>query len=175
MTAEVVVQDRADERLVRDELWPLYRSVFGDFEDPDVWREQVWDRHSARAGFRLALARDGGALVGIAYGYTGEPGQWWTDTARTVLHPAVASDWLGGHFELVSIGVAGTARGAGVGRRLMTALTDGLEQPRWLLMTSSDPSDPARRLYRSTGWAVVGPGFSEQQVIMGRSLPASAG
>ena len=109
--------------------------------------------------------------MGFAYGYTGEAGQWWTDRAASVLHPAVADDWLGGHFELVSIGVAGAARGAGVGRRLMAALTDGLDHGRWLLMTSADPDDPARRLYRSTGWAVIGPGLSPAQVIMGRVRP----
>lgn len=171
-TAEVDVVESAAESLV-SELWPLYRSVFGDFDDLDTWRAQVWDRHTARAGFRLALARLDGRLVGFGYGYTGERGQWWTDTAARLLHPEVASDWLGGHFELVSIGVAKTARGAGVGGQMMTALTQGLEQSRWVLMTSSDPEDPARRLYRSSGWAVIGPGFSQEQVIMGRAWPTT--
>lgn len=163
----------ADDPLVDDELWPLYRRVFDDFDDIDRWRDQVWERHATREGFRLALARTDGLIVGFAYGYTGEHGQWWTDHAGKVLHPAVADDWLGGHFELVSIGVDEPARGSGVGRRLMAALTDGLDQPRWLLMTSADPADPARRLYRSTGWAVVGPGLGVDQVIMGRAWPAS--
>jgi ribosomal protein S18 acetylase RimI-like enzyme len=168
---EVVVVDEAGEGLVH-ELWPVYRSVFGDFDQVKAWRDQVWDRHAARAGFRLALARNGGALVGFAYGYTGEHGQWWTDSAATVLHPDVASDWLGGHFELVSLGVHESARGAGVGMQLMVALTEGLEHPRWVLMTSADPHDPARRLYRSAGWAVIGPGLSQGMVIMGRAWPA---
>jgi hypothetical protein len=90
---DVVVVDEAGESLVH-ELWPLYRTVFGDFEDAGAWRDQVWDRHAARAGFRLAMAWDGGAPVGFAYGYTGEHGQWWTDHAAAVLHPDVASDWL---------------------------------------------------------------------------------
>lgn len=175
MTVHVDVVATVTDRFVRDELWPTYRSVFGDFDDREAWREQVWDRHSARSGFGLALARTGGRLIGFGYGYTGDHGQWWTDTAATVLHPNVATDWLGGHFELVSIGVEEGARGAGVGRRLMIALTEGLEQSRWLLMTSSDPDDPARRLYRSTGWAVVGPGFSADRVIMGRSWPTPSG
>ena len=170
--AEVVVIDGAPDVTVRDELWPLYRSVFGDFDDVRAWRDGVLDRHSARPGFRLALAREGHSLVGFAYGYTGEHGQWWTDRAATVLDPTVASDWLGGHFELVSIGVAETARGTGVGRHVMTALTDGLAQSRWVLMTSADPDAPARRLYRSTGWAVIGPGLSEDRVIMGRAWPS---
>ncbi len=113
--------------------------------------------------------------MGLAYGYTGGSGQWWTDNAARVLHPEVASDWLGGHFELVSIGVDETARGSGVGTKLMAALTDGLEHARWVLMTAADPDDPARRLYRSTGWAVIGPGLSEEQVIMGRVRPAQPG
>lgn len=170
---EVVVVDEAGEPLV-GELWPLYQSVFGDFEDAGAWRQQVWERHAARAGFRLALARDGGALVGFAYGYTGEHGQWWTDHAAAVLHPDVASDWLGGHFELVSIGVDEAARGTGVARRLLARLTDGLDHSRWVLMTSADPDDPARRLYRSTGWAVIGPGLSQDKVIMGRAWPRIA-
>ena len=110
--------DGAPEVSVRDELWPVYRSVFDDFYDAQAWRDGLWDRHSARPGFRLVLAREGDVLVGFAYGYTGEPGQWWTDRAATVLTPVVASDWLGGHFELVSIGVDGSARGAGIGRQL---------------------------------------------------------
>src|SRR5688572_5259251 len=132
---EVVLVEEAVDGLVTEELWPLYRSVFGDFDELETWREQVWDRHTARAGFRLALARLDGRLVGFGYGYTGERGQWWTDNAARVLHPAVAADWLGGHFELVSIGVAEQARGAGIGRQVITELTEGLQQPRWVLMT----------------------------------------
>ena len=171
MTADVEVVHGADEGLVHDELWPLYRCVFGDFDDLDAWRTQMWDRHASRAGFRLALARVEGRLVGFGYGYTGERGQWWTDTAATVLHPDVGSDWLGGHFEIVSIGVAADARGAGIGWQVMATLTGGLEHSRWLLMTTADPADPARRLYRSAGWAVIGPGLSSDQVIMGRAFP----
>jgi GNAT superfamily N-acetyltransferase len=148
-------------------VWPAYRSVVGDHPDHDSWREAVWDRHSVRDGFRLALAYDADALVGFAYGYTGEHGQWWTDNARRVLEPEIAESWLGGHFELVSIGVLDAARGRGVGRGLMHALLEGLPHERLLLMTSSDPSDPARRLYASEGWQVLGPGTGEATVIMG--------
>ncbi|RYC10884.1 GNAT family N-acetyltransferase [Nocardioides zhouii] len=126
---DVHVVDEVAEAVVRDELWPLYREVFEDFNDVDSWHEQIWDRHSRRSGFRLALGRTDGRLVGLAYGYTGERGQWWTDRAATALHPDVASDWLGGHFELVSFGVEEPGRGAGIGRQLLAALTDGLPSP----------------------------------------------
>lgn len=151
-----------------DAVWSVYEPVFADVADLDTWRRTVWDRHRARAGFRLARAHDGDRLVGFAYGYTGEHGQWWTDHAADALAPEVAEAWLGGHFELVSIGVVDAARGAGVGRGLMHALLDGLPHDRLLLMTSADASDPARRLYASEGWQVLGPGIGEGTVIMGR-------
>ena len=153
-----------------DSVWSLYEAVFGDFPDQRTWRAAVWDKHIARDGFRLASACLGQALVGFAYGYTGNKGQWWTDNAFESLGPDVASAWLGGHFELVSLGVDESVRGTGVGRRLMRTLLDGLLHERSVLMTSSDPSDPARRLHASEGWHVLGPGIREGTVIMGRRL-----
>jgi GNAT superfamily N-acetyltransferase len=154
-------------------LWPVYDAVFGDQPNYQTWRGAVWDRHCARSGFRVARAYADDALVGFAYGYTGEYGQWWTDNAQKVLDPDVAEAWLGGHFELVSIGVLETARGGGIGRRLMRLLLEGLPHERLLLMTTSDASDPARRLYGSEGWQVLGPGISDGQVIMGRHMADS--
>jgi ribosomal protein S18 acetylase RimI-like enzyme len=154
-----------------DELWPAYDEVFGDQTDYRGWRSGVWDRHTGREGFRLARAYDDGRLVGFAYGYTGEHGQWWTDKAATVLDSALAEEWLGGHFELVSVGVLATHRGRRVGQGLMRGLTDDLPHERWLLMTTADADDPARHLYAREGWQVVGPGLSPGQVIMGRQRP----
>ena len=113
-------------------------------------------------------------LVGFAYGYTGDKGQWWTDNALEILNPDVAEAWLGGHFELVSVAVRESARGTGIGRELMRALLDGLPHERSVLMTSSDASDPARRLYEPEGWHVLGPGIREGTVIMGRRLDEDA-
>ena len=143
------------------ELWLVYDAVFGDQPSLVEWRAAVWDRHVARAGFRLARAYAGTDLVGFAYGYTGERGQWWSDRAVDVLPPAVADEWIGGHFELVSIGILPSSRGRGLGTRLMEALTTGLPHDRWVLMTTAEPSDPARLLYARQGWEVVGPGLSD--------------
>jgi ribosomal protein S18 acetylase RimI-like enzyme len=167
-----VVRFRIDDSVTAEDgpsVWPVYDSVFGDHSDYETWRDAVWDRHTGRSGFRLARAYDADALVGFAYGYTGEHGQWWTDNALKVLDPDTAEAWLGGHFELVSIGVLDAARRGGIGRRLMQILLEGLPHERLLLMTSADPSDPARQLYASEGWHVLGPGIGEWQVIMGRT------
>jgi ribosomal protein S18 acetylase RimI-like enzyme len=156
------------------DLWPLYDEVFGESSTFEDWREGVWRVHAARDGFRLVRAYLDGSLVGFAYGYTGEPGQWWTDEAAKVLVPEVAADWLGGHFELVSIGVLPAARQLGIGRELLRQITDGLPHDRMLLMTSSDAVDPARGLYASAGWVVIGPGIGKGTVIMGRRAPQSS-
>lgn len=84
-----------------------------------------------------------------------------------MLAPEVVEAWPGGHFELVGIGVRPSARGAGVGRALMRELTHGLPHERWVLMTTADADDPARRLYAGEGWSVIGPGLHDDQVIMG--------
>ena len=170
---------RVDESVTAEDgasVWQVYDAIFGDYSDYETWRSAVWDKHSGRSGFRLARAYSVDALVGFAYGYTGEHGQWWTDNALKVLDPDTAEAWLGGHFELVSIGVLDAARRGGIGRRLMRTLLQGLPHERLLLMTSSDPSDPARRLYASEGWHVLGPGIGDGQVIMGRrtALPPTS-
>jgi hypothetical protein len=74
-----------------EELWPVYLAVFGEPGDYGDWRGEIWNRHAARAGFRLVRAWDddaGRRLVGFGYGYTGERGQWWTDQVAAVLEPA---------------------------------------------------------------------------------------
>jgi ribosomal protein S18 acetylase RimI-like enzyme len=171
MTSYDLVTEATDDDA--EELWPVYLELFGDPTDYGVWRAEVWDRHVRRSGFRLARAYDddpaaGQRLVGFGYGYTGERGQWWTDQAAAVLDPRVADAWLGGHFELVSIGVLPGARGRGHGAGLMRVLTGGLPQERWVLMTTADPDDPARHLYAREGWQVIGPGLRDGQVVMGR-------
>jgi len=153
------------------ELWPVYQAVFDDQSDLATWRTAVWDRHAARDGFRWARAYHDEDLVGFAYGYTGERGQWWTDRAFEVLPPETAVAWLDGHFELVSIGVLPRARRRGLGRVLLHEVTRDLQHERWLLMATADESEPARRLYASDGWRVIGPGVGDDTVILAKGRP----
>jgi GNAT superfamily N-acetyltransferase len=150
------------------ELWPVYESVFADYPDLDTWLDDVWEKHRVRSGFRLARSYSDDVLTGFAYGYTGEDGQWWTDNVRKVMAPETAERWLGGHFELVSIGVVQGVRGQGVGRTLMRTLCSELPHERLLLTTTADPADPARRLYDSEGWRVLSSGIGDATVTMGR-------
>jgi ribosomal protein S18 acetylase RimI-like enzyme len=153
------------------ELWPVYQAVFADQPDLQTWRTAAWDKHAARDGFQWTRAYNDEKLVGFAYGYTGERGQWWTDRAFEVLPAAVAAAWLDGHFEVVSIGVLPQARRRGLGRALLHEVTRGLPHERWLLMTTADEAEPARRMYDSDGWRVIGPGVGDDTVILAKGRP----
>ena len=149
-----------------DRIWPCYEAVFGDFADRETWRHDLFERHAARAGYRLAVGTDGGTVAGFAWGYVGQRGQYWTDLVCEVLPRSVTDDWAGGHFEFVELAVLTAYRGRGLGSRLHDTLLAGVSQ-RCLLSTADDPADPAVRLYLRRGWRKLGvlrPGVQ----VMGR-------
>lgn len=153
-------------------VFSLYDAVFGDFPDEDEWRAQMYDRHRGRDDYRLAVALDGRRMLGFAWGYRGERGQYWPDlVARTL--PEVGREWVGDHFEFVELAVDPTSLRQGIGRRLHDAVLDGLTG-RALLGTSADDADPAVRLYRSCGWDTLGLLDNDHQV-MGVRLPLAGG
>ena len=97
----------------RDNVLQVWNESFGAVADTAEWRETVWDRHRARADYRLATAYDGNRLVGFSSGYTGQPGQFRSDFVLDKLGQAVA-EWVGGHFEFVELAVLPTADGKGL-------------------------------------------------------------
>jgi GNAT superfamily N-acetyltransferase len=163
---QVLVADRLSAVEV-EELWVAYRQIFDDRESLEDFVSGVWAPHSTRDRLRVVRAYDDGQLVGFAYGYEGRSGQWFCDNARRVLPESVGAIWLDGHFEVVTMGVLPSKRQQGIGRLLLRTLTAGVGD-RQVLMTSVDPSDPARALYASEGWSVIGRGITESQVIMGK-------
>ncbi|YAL84606.1 GNAT family N-acetyltransferase [Dermacoccaceae bacterium W4C1] len=138
-----------------ERVWPCYSAVFGDFDDYDSWRSELFERHAARGGFRLVTARDDAKVVGFGCGYVGRRGQYWSDLAYEALPSEVATDWIGGHFEFVELGILPTSRRLGLGQRLHDLLLDGVTG-RCLLSTSDDLNDPAVRLYLRSGWSDLG-------------------
>jgi len=146
----------------RDALAAVYRAAFGALgydegeESVARFRDEQLPLHAARDGFRCAVARDGGALVGFAYGYTGERGQWWSDQIAANAPPDVVERWLGGHFEFVELAVVPAVQRQGLGSALHDALLSGLPHERALLTTYADDR-PAPRLYRRLGWQLLVP------------------
>ena len=153
----------------RDAVLDVWSEVFGRVDAPDEWAISPWDRHRARPGYRLALAHADDRLVGFAWGYTGARGQYWPELISRELG-AAADGWVGGHFEFVELAVRPGARGEGVGRRLHDALLSDLDHSRALLATTSDPQDPAARLYSSRGWLSLGT-YGDGRQVMGLVLP----
>ena len=167
--ADVAVLSPSQAETCAGEVFAAYDAVFGDAPDEATWRASPYDRHRARRGFRLAVAREDGRLVGFAWGYVGEPGQYWTDRVLAALPPEVCEEWVGGHFEFVELAVLPEARGGGVGQRLHDALLFQAPADRALLGTD-DADTPATRLYARSGWRRLGllePGVQ----VMGLRLP----
>lgn len=154
----------------REAVLRVWNEVFGPLDDAEAWRTDVWDRHRARADFRLATAHDDDRLVGFGWGYTGQRGQYWSDLVLDRLGLTVA-DWVGGHFELVELAALAEVRGQGVGGRLHDTLLSDLPHRRALLGTTDDPRAPAVRLYTNRGWQRLGKQSPTDQV-MGKDLTA---
>jgi len=164
----VDVLSAADASPYRDEVLQVWTEVFGPVADSTEWAASLWDRHRSRTDYRLALAHERGTVLGFAWGYTGDRGQYWPDLIARELGPAV-DGWVGGHFEFVELAVHPSARARGVGGRLHDALLSGVTNERALLSTSADPGDPAVRLYRSRGWVGLG-AYGQGRQVMGRRL-----
>lgn len=164
----VVTLSGAEAAGLDPEILDVWRGAFGDAADAEEWRSSVWDRHRSRAGFRLVTARDGERMLGFAWGYIGERGQYWSDFISREVGRG-GDDWIGGHFEFVELAVMPDARGRGIGCRLHDALLADLPHERALLSTSARSDDPAVRLYSSRGWVTLAT-YGEDRQVMGRVL-----
>ncbi len=151
-------------------------------------RRAIMERHTAYPGFRAVAALTSGgrhqqagqpAPIGFAYGFHGEPGQWWhdlvADSLARELDTAAAEFWLGDSFEVAEVHVHPDHQGRGIGRQMMHRLADGRPERTALLSTPAGRTR-ARRLYESLGFADLLPGFSfpgasPPYAIMGVVLP----
>jgi GNAT superfamily N-acetyltransferase len=152
------------------ELEPIYAAAFGSASEAAAWRTDTLPKHAAREGFRMVGARDADRLVGFAYGYTGAPGQWWTDQIAARVPPALATEWVGGHFEFVELAVLPSHGGRGLGAALHDELLDGLPHRVALLTATLDENDPARRLYRRKGWQLLHDRVFDDAALLGKRL-----
>lgn len=144
-------------------------------------RRTLWLDHGRRPGWRAVGWLDpAGALLGIAYGYGGGPGQWWYDEVRRGLgdHPD-ATYWLNDYFELTELHVRPDAQGSRLGEGLLRALLTDTGYAKVLLSTPEyGERGPGRawRLYRRTGFVDLlrhhrFTGDSRPFAVLGRPLP----
>lgn len=131
--------------------------------------------HVRRDGFRSVVAYNGTHdIIGIAYGYRTQPGQWWYDNVARALGEEAAKLWLSDTFQVTELAVMPEHQRAGIGGGLLHGLLEGLAQERAILSTL-DAETAGRAMYRARGWQdLIGgfyfPGVPRRYAIMGRVL-----
>lgn len=171
----LVEWDRAELGQRRDELLEVYAAAMQVPLLTARSRHSIVTSHLHRTGLRAAAAvEEAGAVVGVAYGYLGAPGQWWHDQVRAALTADVADCWLTGAFEVCELHVRPEAQGCGLGRGLLDLLLTGTPA-RTAVLTTPDKDTRARRFYRAGGWrdlvrGLVFPGDPRVFAVLGRRL-----
>ncbi|OEU91371.1 GNAT family N-acetyltransferase [Streptomyces oceani] len=159
-----------------DEALAVQAVAFGLTDDEVGVRRHIVLRHLATPGARAYGASTvDGRLVGFGYGMPNDRTQWWS----TVVHPYLRQEgndaWLTDAFVITELHVHPAFQHRGIGRRLITLLTEGVSEPRSLL-SALDRESPARALYRSLGYrdlacGVRFPSAPSPYVVMGALLP----
>lgn len=164
MSSAAVRVEAVDPLPLRDELRGVHRAALGAGALSDEWAERL-PRHTAREGFVFLVARDGDAIAGFGYGYTGAYGQWWTERVAQALTRAQREEWLDlPHFEVVELHVRPSVQRRGIGSTLLAQLLSRQRHRRAVLTTQAG-SRPARRFYAKNGWEELA------EVDFGRGYP----
>lgn len=177
---EDVLVSRLDLAARVDEALAVQAAAFGLGPDEVAIRRQIVLRHLTHAGARAlgATTTAGprpGALVGFVYGMPNDRFHWWSSVVEPYLRRAGTDDWLDDAFVITELHVHPRYQGHGIGRRLITAITDTATEPRTIL-SAVDTDSPARRLYRSLGYADLArpvhfPSAASPYAVMGAPLP----
>ncbi len=144
-------------------------------------RRELMRRHAAYPSFRALHARTepAGPVVGFAYGFHGQGGQWWYDAVWSALAETAgrrqARRWLADCLEVAEVHVRKWHQREGIGTTMLMSLTSGRSELTAVLSTP-DRDSTARRLYRRMGFRdlVTGysfPGGSPPYAVMGAALP----
>ncbi|NLU69702.1 GNAT family N-acetyltransferase [Streptomyces sp. HNM0574] len=159
-----------------DEALAVQAVAFGLTDDEVDVRRPIVLRHFATPGTRaFGATTPEGRLVGFAYGMPNDRTQWWSTVVHPYLRQEGNADWLSDAFVVTELHVHPLHQGRGLGRRLITTLTDGAGEPRSLL-SALDTESPARALYRSLGYRdlarrVIFPSAPSPYAVMGAPLP----
>jgi GNAT superfamily N-acetyltransferase len=164
-----------------DALVAVYANAMNATDEQLPGRRELMRRHAGHPAFRAlaASAEPAGPVIGFTYGFHGAGGQWWYDTVEAALTAAAgraaAMPWLADCLEVAELHVHRGHQRRGLGRRMLLAVTSG-RQERTALLSTPDQESPARRLYRSVGFAdlLTGysfPGGSPPYAVMGAVLP----
>ncbi|WP_431041894.1 GNAT family N-acetyltransferase [Streptomyces sp. P1-3] len=159
-----------------DDALAVQALAFGLTDEEIGVRRHIVLRHLTNPGARAFGATTGtGRLVGFAYGMPNDRTQWWSTIVEPYLRATRSDDWLDDSFVVTELHVHPAYQNRGIGRSLITTLTDGAEQPRSIL-SAIDTESPARCLYRALGYRdlarrVLFPSAPRPYAVMGAPLP----
>jgi GNAT superfamily N-acetyltransferase len=167
--------DREELGRRRDDVLDVYAEAMGVTAAAAKARRPIVTAHLDRLGLRtVAATAHDGRLVGIAYGYLGEPGQWWHDQVSAALPAEVGKAWLTGAFEVCELHVRPAQQRHGLGRALLAQLLAG-PPAHTAVLTTPDKETPARTFYRQEGWVdlmrgLLFPGDPRAFAVLGKRL-----
>ncbi|MTE21259.1 GNAT family N-acetyltransferase [Streptomyces sp. TRM43335] len=159
-----------------DDALAVQAVAFGLTDDEVGVRRHIVLRHAAFPGTRaLGVTTPGGRLVGFVYGMPNDRAQWWSTVVEPYLRREGNVEWLDNAFVITELHVHPTYQKRGLGRELITAITDAADEPRSIL-SAIDTESPARALYRSLGYRdlarnVLFPSAPSPYAVMGAPLP----
>ncbi|MEE2031524.1 GNAT family N-acetyltransferase [Rhodococcus chondri] len=168
------------------ELLPIYVAAMRYPRGTEHHRAPMWSEHATRPGWRAlgaALPSDPDTLVGVTYGYRGNPHQWWNQQVRAGMrhagHSTAAIEaLLDDYFELTELHVRPDAQGHRIGESLLRELLTGRPEQAVLLSTPEVPGEDNRawRLYRRFAFRdvvrrFVFTGDARAFAVLGRELP----
>ncbi|MFD6281921.1 GNAT family N-acetyltransferase [Streptomyces sp. NPDC060209] len=163
-----------------DEALAVQALAFGLTQDEIDVRRHIVLRHldHPQALAFGAVAADG-RLVGFVYGLPNNRTHWWSTVVEPYLRATGSEGWLDDSFVITELHVHPEFQQRGIGRSLITTITDGVDLPRSIL-SAIDTDSPARGLYRALGYQdlarqVLFPSAPKPYAVMGAPLPLRRG
>ncbi|MEV6050760.1 GNAT family N-acetyltransferase [Streptomyces sp. NPDC052107] len=158
-----------------DEALAVQAVAFGLGPDEVAVRRQIVQRHMQFPGARALGATVGGHLVGFVYGMPNSRTHWWSTVVEPYLRATGNDFWLDDSFVITELHVHPGHQNRGIGRRLITMITDTADEPRSIL-SAIDTESPARGLYFSLGYVDLArrvhfPSAPKPYAVMGAHLP----
>ncbi|MGW1544974.1 GNAT family N-acetyltransferase [Streptomyces sp. NPDC002309] len=158
-----------------DEALAVQAVAFGLGPDEIAVRRQIVLRHMSYPGARALGATAEGRLVGFVYGMPNDRAHWWSTVVEPYLRARSHDEWLDDSFVITELHVHPRHQNRGIGRTLITAITDTAAEPRSIL-SAIDTDSPARGLYRSLGYQDLArqvhfPSAPKPYAVMGAPLP----
>ncbi|QTM98863.1 GNAT family N-acetyltransferase [Sediminibacillus dalangtanensis] len=127
-------------------------------DNPEHHLERMKERiqkHAAYPGFKAMKAvNETGAPVGMAYGYTSMPGQFYRSKIEAFLDEKERRAWLDDCFEFVELAVDPAFQRMRMGSKLHDALLKESHHAVSVLTTQVD-NRAAKSLYEAKGWVVI--------------------